>query len=801
MSHTPDLRPPPVSALGLPWFFRLCAAVERAFTWVLAYPLLSLQMLFFLLIAWAGLGRGLGLDNAFWNENPLVQGLVGLAVGILFGEILLVRYLLDPSRDRLGAGPSLFPAATPPVRQLGEYLLLFWPASLLLLYVPRLLTDLPAWLLTSPENTSMGWLDRREVAAWFGVPLALGLVLSVALGWLVVRAAGKWGLTRRLQDSILIRLSPGVWFNAIPKDDYPLHALALLLGLVFFAGVGLVYALYYAGAPLAPMVVLAVVLTGVNALYGFIAFHFRGLQHLLIALLLVTGVAFDGFLFKQSLPGLDEEYARARAGAPLRLDEEAKKDGHRVDHYEELLIAQRNDPATGPALIDSVSLLEGMRARWQGAHPDAPQSRPRLVLVAASGGGIRAAVWTAIVLEGLEREIPTVPGKQAGLRDHIRVITGASGGMVGAGLYVAKFRNGALPQTYDPVTRLGPLSAVLAQDSLSRTVDTMLLEDFPHLWWPGPVAWDRGREIERVWCDYAPELKTTFGALEASERAGDVPSLVYSPMLVEDSRRLFISNLDLADLTHRWAPKLSVHPGFTEPISPEGPALSLSAVELARLFPQKARALPLSTAARLNASFPWVSPGVSLPTNPPRRVVDAGYFDNDGVDVAALWLHRYWREVKENTSGVVLIQVRASRSDYARRKFQDREAEKLNPSGAGGQGPPMPRPSKGLFVRGMQWLSTPGEAILTEWERSMWYRNDELLHLLNPVFNSSQDPEFFVSVAFECSVDADLSWTLPRREATEIAQGFYQDAAAGTMPAWTDRRVKRLREWFGSGGR
>jgi hypothetical protein len=272
-------------------------------------------------------------------------------------------------------------------------------------------------------------------------------------------------------------------------------------------------------------------------------------------------------------------------------------------------------------------------------------------------------------------------------------------------------------------------------------------------------------------------------------------------MLVEDSRRLLISNLDLADLTHDWAPKLSVPPGFTETISPQGPALSLYAVELARLFPQKVKALPLSTAARLNASFPWVSPGVSLPTNPPRRVVDAGYFDNDGVDIAALWLHRYWREIKENTSGVVLIQIRASRSDYARRKFQDKEAEKLNPSGGGGQGPSAPRPSKGLLVRGMQWLSTPGEAILTEWERSMWYRNDELLHLLNPVFNTPQDPEFFVSVSFECSVDADLSWTLPQREATEIAQGFYQDPAAGTMPIWTNKRVKRLREWFGTGGR
>jgi len=42
----------------------------------------------------------------------------------------------------------------------------------------------------------------------------------------------------------------------------------------------------------------------------------------------------------------------------------------------------------------------------------------------------------------------------------------------------------------------------------------------------------------------------------------------------------------------------------------------------------------------MNASFPLVSPGVSLPTTPPRRVVDAGYYDNHGVNLAAMWLYR-----------------------------------------------------------------------------------------------------------------------------------------------------------------
>jgi hypothetical protein len=49
-----------------------------------------------------------------------------------------------------------------------------------------------------------------------------------------------------------------------------------------------------------------------------------------------------------------------------------------------------------------------------------------------------------------------------------------------------------------------------------------------------------------------------------------------------------------------------------------------------------------------------------------------------------------------------------------------------------------PRSRKGLFLQSIEWLSTPAEAILTENDRSAWYRNDELLHILNAVFNADK---------------------------------------------------------------
>src|SRR5262249_15223482 len=104
----------------------------------------------------------------------------------------------------------------------------------------------------------------------------------------------------------------------------------------------------------------------------------------------------------------------------------------------------------------------------------------------------------------------------------------------------------------------------------------------------------------------------------------------------------------------------------------------------------------------------------------------------------------------------------------------------------------------------LEWLSTPAEAVLNARERAAYYRNDELLDGLDKHFNRGGG-DFFTTVAFECEVDAALSWTLPRGEARGIARAFHRDPAAKDpaerMPVWIRRRVDALKTWFGSGGR
>src|SRR5205085_10938795 len=101
--------------------------------------------------------------------------------------------------------------------------------------------------------------------------------------------------------------------------------------------------------------------------------------------------------------------------------------------------------------------VKAMCRRWQEAHDG---QKPKLIFVATSGGGIRAAVWTGVVFHGLEHD-DGLPG----FRDHVRMITGASGGMVAAPPYAADFANG-------PSADAGH-AQVLAAYSLTRTAPSL----------------------------------------------------------------------------------------------------------------------------------------------------------------------------------------------------------------------------------------------------------------------------------------------------------------------------------------
>jgi hypothetical protein len=322
----------------------------------------------------------------------------------------------------------------------------------------------------------------------------------------------------------------------------------------------------------------------------------------------------------------------------------------------------------------------------------------------------------------------------------------------------------------------------------------MAFNDIPGLLNPIRRQMDRGRKLEDVWCELTRTKSSNTSAeptgpmarplrgLAADELAGWRPSLIFTPMMVEDGRRLLISNLDLSALTRSHGRLLMeresrrVDPLYLDDFGrsfwSDDDLLSLSAVEFCRLFP-RAWDFPVSTAVRMSASFPLVSPAVSLPTLPPRRVVDAGYYDNYGVNVAAQWLIEMHEWLRANTSGILVIQIRDSISQLARTHMGfDRQTD--GPVGRLERITWMA--GRELIEPGLYPTNTPLEGLSTARQWSMSFRNDEqveffdmMLRRLDPTAGQRR---FFRTVVFECPVAASLSWTLSARDKDQIHKGL-----------------------------
>jgi hypothetical protein len=242
----------------------------------------------------------------------------------------------------------------------------------------------------------------------------------------------------------------------------------------------------------------------------------------------------------------------------------------------------------------------------------------------------------------------------------------------------------------------------ITADCLSPIVRAMTYEDVKSVFSPFGHPRDRGQALETAWSvNLKGVLDQPLERLAAGEAAGWRPSLVFAPMLVEDGRRLLISNLDLRGVASNDGTILQeTQDRQAEPAAPHFQnRFSYESYEFFRLFPQPdvRKKLRLATAARMSASFPYVSPAVTLPTVPRRRVVDAGYYDNDGVSLAASWLfsgaNRDW--IRKHASKVVLIQIRDGASEPGR-KMQIPGEE-----------------TSSALTRGLEFLTTPAQDCTT----------------------------------------------------------------------------------------
>ena len=308
----------------------------------------------------------------------------------------------------------------------------------------------------------------------------------------------------------------------------------------------------------------------------------------------------------------------------------------RTDHFYELHEAEAVAPATpGEALGGG--------------------GRSRAIVVAINGGGIQAAAWAAQVLTGLE-ERARAEGL-ASFADSVRLVSSVSGGSVGAAIFLNQYLAGT---GFNGDADLNAVRGDSQSSSLHAVGWGLLYWDIrrPYLPWSVGRFNDRGFALERAW-RRAPGLDARLSTWRAGVREGHRPAVVFNATAADIGTRFLFSNTRVEEK--------------------EGQS------DFHQSYPGKD--VLISTAVRLSATFPYVSPvarafdGRLLPDEP--HLADGGYYDAYGVSSLVDWLDAALEDERasKGVTSVLVIEVRGDQrpeledepgADGAPRRDRDR---------------------------------------------------------------------------------------------------------------------------------
>ena len=360
-----------------------------------------------------------------------------------------------------------------------------------------------------------------------------------------------------------------------------------------------------------------------------------------------------------------------------------------ADHYFEV---RQTAPVT--VLPTPANAVTKRLERLEAVDPSGDQP---MVVVTATGGGIQAAEWTAQVMARLEEDFhddKRLNGYQ--LHDHLLLASGVSGGSDGLLPYLLEYT--APPATAFPATEdlrdrltIGPscssLEAVawgLEYYDLQRLALTFrfpLLQsaqdspDDPSTIVAPDRTWALSRALNRNLNDIQ------CGVLKATPRVSDgedvtlakaakylsdgtMPAFTLNTTVAETGGRFLLSNYQVPSA-------LTTSPVNTEFLPSESFLQAYAQDTCCANGPKGEKLyadLPLSTAARMSATFPVVSSATRVPRQYAKAAshfLDGGYFDNDGTGSAIEFLfsvmdQRYGGEPKvlPRPLKILLVEIR-----------------------------------------------------------------------------------------------------------------------------------------------
>ncbi len=290
-----------------------------------------------------------------------------------------------------------------------------------------------------------------------------------------------------------------------------------------------------------------------------------------------------------------------------------------------------------PALPDYFDRwYQRKQLQWQQDTASRSDSLP-VFIIAAEGGGSRAAYWTGMALQKLYQQYPEA-------YTYTFAISSVSGGSLGAAMYLSSRRD----LTGRPDTTA--LKKMVSKDFLTPVTSALLYPELIQKFLPFPIqGFDRARWLEDSWArTYA--ISTHQDTWDRSflslwkQSDNPLPLLFINSTKVETGQKILVSAVR-ADTTF-----------FKDAID---------------LLDVSRRDMPLKTAVSLSARFPLVTPGGRVKSYTATQdsvwghAVDGGYFENTGLGTATeiyLFLHRMAAE-KQLKIRPIIISI--SNDDYS----------------------------------------------------------------------------------------------------------------------------------------
>lgn len=297
------------------------------------------------------------------------------------------------------------------------------------------------------------------------------------------------------------------------------------------------------------------------------------------------------------------------------------------DHFYKLR-DRRNDSVEAP---DPVTAIHATK-------------QPGIIVVAANGGGIQAGAWAAQVLYGLYQDCGEPFQKS------LRMISSVSGGSVGSACFVHWLANKTEAREPDEAAAMSSLDEV----AWGLSWPDLLRGFFPWIF-AGTIG--RGRALEEAWCLNSAKDLSTAGKMDEPLSSwnklvatGELPAMIMNATIAETGERLLLGTTRLA-------------------ASPAGQNRARQDATTLHTIDGKEKDVSVVTAARLSASFPYVTPAARSDAPGPRpHAVDGGYYDNYGMATMVEWLHEALSGNDNQVKKVLLIQIHGAPTGKADKK-------------------------------------------------------------------------------------------------------------------------------------